>query len=165
MEKSHHQAKAAYQAHTAHGGGKARTSAILQQFQHWYRNIQHRYRKKMEIQGAVPDPDAGARALAASRRRERWQQSNAAIACKEWRSRRRRVGGAYVLEEVVEGEGDGMMEEEPEWIANGDMVGSGGEEDEQRDAANNDEDIADAGNRGAGEDIAPDVDIAHADSD
>lgn len=48
-----------------------------------------------------------------------------------------------------------MMEEEPEWNANGDMVGSGGEEDEQRDVADNYEDIADAGNRGAGEDIAP----------
>lgn len=101
MEKSHHQAKAAHQAHTAHGGGKARTSAVLQQFQHWYRNIQHRYRKKMEIQEAVPHPDDGPRALAASRRRERWHQSNVAIACEEWRSRRRRVGGAYVLEEVV----------------------------------------------------------------
>ena len=114
MEKSHHQAKAAHQAHTTHGGGKARTSAILQQFHHWYRNIQHRYRKKMEIQGAVPNPADGPRAVAASRRRERWHQSNAANACEEWRSRRRRVGGAYVIEEVVEGEGDGFVEAEPE---------------------------------------------------
>jgi hypothetical protein len=45
------------------------------------------------------------------------------------------------------------------------MVGSGGEEDELRDAAGNDVDIEDAGNSAAGEDVAPDVDIEHADSD
>jgi len=38
MEKSHHAAKAANQHHTQHNGTKDRTSAIVQQYQHWYRN-------------------------------------------------------------------------------------------------------------------------------
>jgi hypothetical protein len=39
MEKSHYAAKAAYQAYTQHGGTRNKTSAILQLYEHWYRNI------------------------------------------------------------------------------------------------------------------------------
>jgi hypothetical protein len=48
MEKSHHAAKAATQNHTQHGGTSNKTSIIVQQYEHWYRNIQHRFVKKQQ---------------------------------------------------------------------------------------------------------------------
>lgn len=45
MEKSHHEAKAAYQRHTQHSGTHGK-SALLQTFEHWYRIIGHRLRNK-----------------------------------------------------------------------------------------------------------------------
>ena len=158
MEKSHHQVKAANQAHTAHGGGKARISVLLQQFQHWYRNRQHRYNKKLECLRVVHTPDDEARGAAAYRRHERWHQSNAANALENWRSRRRRVGKAWVTEDSVGGGGDGFREGELEWNCDGDMVGNGDDNEEERDAAN-DVDIEDAANDVAIEDAANDVDI------
>ena len=45
MEKSHHEAKAAYQRHTQHSGAYGK-SALLQTFEHWYRIIGHRLQNK-----------------------------------------------------------------------------------------------------------------------
>lgn len=59
MEMSHHAAKAANQQHTQHGGGRKRKNALLQQYEHWYRNIQHRITTKArlkEAQNVVLDP-------------------------------------------------------------------------------------------------------------
>ena len=136
MEKSHHQAKAANQAHTSHDGGKARISVILQQFQHWYRNIQHRYNKKLECSRVAHTPVDDARSAAACTRRERWHQSSAAIALENWRSRRKRVGKVWLNQDSVRGNTAGFVEEEPEWHGNGDIVGNEGDEEELRDAAN-----------------------------
>ena len=45
MENSHHAAKAAYQRHTQHAGGRQQTKSPLHQtFEHWYRIIAHRLR-------------------------------------------------------------------------------------------------------------------------
>jgi hypothetical protein len=49
MEKSHHAAKAATQNHTQNGGTNNRISIIIQQYEHWYRNIQHRFVKKQQV--------------------------------------------------------------------------------------------------------------------
>ena len=144
MEKSHHQAKAANQAHTAHGGGKERISVILQQFQHWYRNIQHRYNKKLECARVLNTPVDEARLAAACRRREQWHQSNAARALENWRSRRRRVGNAWVCHDSVGGGGrddvqpsDSANEEDPEEAGNNVDPEEGSNSTDGEDAGNN----------------------------
>lgn len=98
MEKSHHAAKAATQGHTQHGGTAARTSVIVQQYQWWYRCIQHRYTRKeqrrLEESRAIPvDPSAIA---AAARRRHAWWASGAAEASGVWRQSRHRDGNRWV---------------------------------------------------------------------
>lgn len=88
MEKSHHAAKAATQGHTQHGGTVARTSVIVQQYEWWYRCIQHRYTRKeqkkvVELQAAPVDQNA---ISAAAKRRAAWWASSAPAACEQWRS-------------------------------------------------------------------------------
>jgi hypothetical protein len=56
MEKSHYAAKAAYQAHTQHGGIRNKTSAMLQLYEHWYRNIQHRFARNEEHEQLLVEP-------------------------------------------------------------------------------------------------------------
>lgn len=43
MEYMRYAAKAAYQRHTQHGGGKSKKSPLEKTYQHWYRIIQHRF--------------------------------------------------------------------------------------------------------------------------
>lgn len=91
MEKSHHAAKASNQNHTQHGGTKNKTSAIVQQYEHWYRNIQHRVLKGEE-KALLKSKPVDEEALAAFRRhslastlpsvaegRRRWRQSRVRI--------------------------------------------------------------------------------------
>ena len=90
MEKSHHAAKASSQYHGQHGGTKNRTSIIVQQYEFWYRNIQHRYERKLQkklgdAQRTVSDPLV---IDAASQKRNSWYASNAAAACAHWREGR-----------------------------------------------------------------------------
>lgn len=95
MEKSHHAAKAANQRHTQHGGGRGRKSCILQQYEHWYRNIQHRYAAKVRMEEAnnvFTDQDE---VDATNRRREASNNSNAAEAHELWRATRVRVGSVW----------------------------------------------------------------------
>ena len=101
MEKSHHAAKASSQYHGQHGGTKNRTSIIVQQYEFWYRNIQHRYERKLQkklgdAQRTVPDPLV---IDAASQKRNSWYASNAATACAHWREGRIRLGRRYVARE------------------------------------------------------------------
>jgi hypothetical protein len=49
MEKSHHAAKSNLQHHTQHGGTEKKTSAIVQHYQHWFKNIQHRFANKAKL--------------------------------------------------------------------------------------------------------------------
>ena len=105
MEKSHHAAKASTQYHSQHGGTKKRVSIVVQQYQFWYRNIQHRYEAKVEKrareeQRPAPDPTMTSAAL---RRRDAWWASDAAAACDAWRQVRERVGSQYVSQESEEG--------------------------------------------------------------
>lgn len=99
MEKSHHAAKAANQAHTQHGGTKARTSVIVQQYQHWYRNIQHRYARKFEKEQAQSQrtPEDQSALASESRRRAAWNNSSAAASHRAWRAGRVRQGRRWVL--------------------------------------------------------------------
>lgn len=95
MEKNHHLAKATTCAHTQHGGGIKKISAIIQQYQHWYRNIQHRYatRKKVrELQSIVTNPEGVA---ATEKRRVASNASTAREAHERWRASRRRVGSIW----------------------------------------------------------------------
>jgi hypothetical protein len=103
MEKSHHAAKAANQAHTQHGGSKARPSAIVQQYQHWYRNIQHRYARKAANEAAaeletesVNNGSIISTLAAKSAKRDSWMASTPAIAHNDWRSTRVRVGRVWM---------------------------------------------------------------------
>lgn len=101
MEKSHHVAKASTQAHSQHGGTKARTSVVVQQYEFWYRNIQHRYDAKLkkrivDEECGRPDPVILA---AASRRRDAWYASTAAAGCTSWRAQRSREGRRYVQDQ------------------------------------------------------------------
>lgn len=110
MEKSHHAAKAATQGHTQHGGTAARTSVIVQQYEWWYRCIQHRYtrkeQKKLAESEAVPvNPNA---IVAAAKRREAWWTSNAAAASEEWRSGRHRERKRWVVGDTSSMEGVDM---------------------------------------------------------
>jgi hypothetical protein len=57
MEYSHYAAKAAYQRHTQHGGGKSKKSLLIQTFQHWYRIIQHRFVEEEKKSQNLPDTD------------------------------------------------------------------------------------------------------------
>jgi hypothetical protein len=87
MEKSHHATKATTQCHTQHGGTSARISIILQQYQHWYRNIQHKYARKAAkdlADSQHPTPDLAAIA-AVRRRREAWSASTVASGHQAWR--------------------------------------------------------------------------------
>lgn len=99
MEKSHHAAKAASQAHTQHGGTKDRTSIIVQQYQHWYRNIQHRYARKIAQQAsasATITAEATRVADEAQHRRLAWSTSGASARVREWREGRVRQGRRWV---------------------------------------------------------------------
>lgn len=99
MEKSHHVAKSSSQAHSQHGGTKDRTSVVVQQYEFWYRNIQHRYDAKLrkriaDAELGLPDVEV---VVAGERRRYAWHASNAAAACREWRAARTREGRRYVI--------------------------------------------------------------------
>jgi hypothetical protein len=114
MEKSHHIAKAATQSHTQHGGTSARSSIILQQYQHWYRNIQHRYARKAEKELAnsqLPQPELATNE-AAERRREAWISSTAAASHQAWRDRRVREGRRSVGRDALGGDTSESVEEE-----------------------------------------------------
>lgn len=107
MEKSHHVAKSSSQAHSQHGGTKNRTSVVLQQYEFWYRNIQHRYDAKLKkrIADAERDLPHVDELAARSRRRDAWHTSNAAAACEAWRAGRTREGRRYVNMNNREAEG------------------------------------------------------------
>lgn len=105
MEKSHHAAKAANQHHTQHNGTKDRTSAIVQQYQHWYRNIQHRFAKKERLQRinnvrSVENDEFIAAAL--QKKRMAYNASDAVEGARRWREDRTRVGRAWVRVDVTE---------------------------------------------------------------
>ena len=57
MEYSHYAAKAAYQRHTQHGGGKSKKSPLIQTFQHWYRIIQHKFVEEEKKSQSLLDTD------------------------------------------------------------------------------------------------------------
>jgi hypothetical protein len=98
MEKSHHAAKSSLQHHTQHGGTERRTSAIVQQYQHWYRNIQHRFANKAklrEISLHAPTVDAN-KAQITERKRLAYHSSGANVAHAAWTATRIRVGSRWV---------------------------------------------------------------------
>ena len=104
MEKSHHAAKASSQYHGQHGGTKARTSVIVQQYEFWYRNIQHRYATKLqkrilESEQTLLDPTIVA---GIARRRDAWHASGAGAGSEAWREGRTHQGSRYVLLEALD---------------------------------------------------------------
>ena len=105
MEKSHHAAKAANQHHTQHGGTKDRTSSIVQQYQHWYKNIQHRFAKQerlKDVANARSMEDDAIITAAAEKKRMAYNTSNAMEAARVWREGRSRVGRAWVREVEIQ---------------------------------------------------------------
>lgn len=97
MENSHHAAKAAYQRHTQHSGGKTKKSALLQTFEHWFRIIQHRFRNK-DILHSEDDQATHAedQNVVLQARRARVFASTASAHWAEWRSRCTRQGSRWV---------------------------------------------------------------------
>ena len=115
MEKSYHAAKAAMQGHTQHGGTAARTSVIVQQYEWWYRCIQHRYTRKeqkklVEMRAAPVDVIA---ISAAAKRRTAWWASSAPAASEEWRSSRQRDRKHWVVGDTDSTEDVDMEEDTP----------------------------------------------------
>jgi len=106
MEKSHYAAKAANQRHTQHGGGRARKSCILQQYEHWYRNIQHRYAAKLRMELLANDviSEHGDGSSLLERRRAASNNSNASVEHEKWRATRVRSGSVYIAREPTEGD-------------------------------------------------------------
>ena len=99
MEKTHHAAKAANQNHTQHFGTKSRTSAIVQQYEHWYRNIQHRFvrNERLASERAMPvDQNAIDRV---ERRRIASNSPGVIEGQNHWRAQRVRDGSRYVMHE------------------------------------------------------------------
>ena len=99
MEKSHYATKAANQVHTQHSSTKPCTSTIVQQYQHWYQNIQHKYARKIaneataEVVRDTMNSASTTSSLATKRaRRESWMASTTANAHSEWQATGRRVG-------------------------------------------------------------------------
>ena len=98
MEKSHHAAKSSLQHHTQHGGTERRSSAIVQQYQHWYQNIQHRFANKAKLRELAlhaPIVDAN-KAQIAERKRVAYHSSEANVAHAAWTATRIRVGSRWV---------------------------------------------------------------------
>lgn len=94
MEKSHHEAKAAYQRHTQHSGAHGK-SALLQTFEHWYRIIGHRLRNKDVLDNEpVVNTDEIEGEIQA--RRERYFASSAAAHWAEWRTTCTRIGSRWI---------------------------------------------------------------------
>ena len=107
MEKSHHAAKAATQSHSQHGGTEKHHSIIVQQYQWWYRCIQHRYtvRANQEFAEANAPPIDEQAIGRAKRRRETWHDSDARAASASWRSGREWDGRRWVINSsAVDGE-------------------------------------------------------------
>lgn len=99
MEKTHHAAKAANQNHTQHSGTKSKTSAIVQQYEHWYRNIQHRFvrNERLAWERAMPvDQNAVDRV---ERRRVASNSPGVIEGRNRWRAQRVREGSRYVVRE------------------------------------------------------------------
>jgi hypothetical protein len=102
MEKSHHAAKSSLQHHTQHGGTERRSSAIVQQYQHWYRNIQHRFANKAKLREMslhAPIVDAN-KAQISERKRLAYHTSGANVAHAAWTATRIRVGSRWVSRAV-----------------------------------------------------------------
>lgn len=99
MEYSHYAAKAAYQAHTQHGGGRTKLSPLEQTYQHWYRLIQHRFREKENKTSASlwEQSEEGLTVEARiQKRREASINSSANLHSQLWRQNCDRVGSKWV---------------------------------------------------------------------
>lgn len=108
MEKTHYATKTAYVKHTQHFGTNQRHSPIVQQFEWWYRTIQHREfeREKttLQIECAIVDREQG------DVRRQTLLSSTAAEKHRAWRAIRRRDGSRWVLVTHDNESGDFLVE-------------------------------------------------------
>jgi hypothetical protein len=105
MEKSHYAAKAAYQALTQHGGTRNKTSAILQLYEHWYRNIQHRFARKAERERLLAEPVDTEKAARMECCRVASNAPSAIEGRSRWHAQRVRIGRAWKVpreEEVLQ---------------------------------------------------------------
>lgn len=107
MERSHWQARCAYQRSTDHGGGHGHkdittnervvSNPMLQLLQWWYRRIEIRFAKKL-VQCSPPEPpNAESIARALERRRSGYNNSEARERHAIWRQQRQRVGRRWVV--------------------------------------------------------------------
>ena len=97
MEKTHHAAKAANQNHTQHFGTKSKTSAIVQQYEHSYRNIQHRFVRNERLAWERAKPVDQNAVDTVERRRVASNSPGVIEGRDQWRAERVREGSRYVL--------------------------------------------------------------------
>jgi hypothetical protein len=102
MEKSHYAAKAAYQAHTQHGDTRNKTSAILQLYEHWYRNIHHRFARKAERERLLAEPVDTEKAARVECRRVASNAPSAIEGRSRWCAQRVRIGRTWKVPENEE---------------------------------------------------------------
>jgi len=110
MEYFHYAAKAAYQRHTQHEGGKSKKSPLLQTYQHWYRIIHHRFREQTELdaESQSHESDEWLTAEAKIEKRRTTSLASSARAHSElWRQKCQRVGSKWVPHEDHATEEDG----------------------------------------------------------
>lgn len=99
MEYSHYAAKAAYQRHTQHGGGKSKKSPLEQTYQHWYRIIQHRFQDMEKLTKenlSLTEHDRATITTQIERRREASALSSAATHAALWRQKCDRIASKWV---------------------------------------------------------------------
>lgn len=102
MEHSHYAAKAAYQRHTQHGGGRSIKSPLLQTYQHWYRIIQHRFREQAEYDAEIQSHETE-EWLTVQAKIEKRREASLASSAKAhsilWRQKCQRVGSKWIPQE------------------------------------------------------------------
>ena len=97
MEKSHKQARVAYQKNGKHGGSSSLSNPLVNMFQCFYRHILSRFNATdMESDDLA---EKCRRDEEIRRKREIYEQSNGKDASAEWCSKRKREGRIWVLEE------------------------------------------------------------------
>ena len=93
MERSHWQARCAYQRATQHGGGVKKSNPMRQLCQWWYRRIQVRARVKIkQSKSAV---SCAIREMQAERRRSIYVSSQGRQNHAEWLRQRQRQGKVW----------------------------------------------------------------------
>jgi len=98
MEYSHYAAKATYQRHTQHSGGRSKKSPLVLTYNHWYKIIQYRFRdqEKLDREASFGDIEGLVAEVQILKRREASISSSAQAHWELWRAKCDQVGSKYI---------------------------------------------------------------------